>query len=126
MIFRMYFVKIFSHCIQNNLKLQLSISSNCTYVNMKKILFIFLWIKLSIFLIIIFAYNLLPFASVYHYANFTYPSFEKVSLKTAFKTWDAQHYIYLSEKGYSRDLGSDRFFPLLPILIKLLTFITRN
>ncbi len=93
---------------------------------MKKILFTLLWVKLSIFLIIIFAYNLLPFAGLNHFANFTYPAHEKISLKTAFKTWDAQHYLFLSEKGYKPNIDSDRFFPLLPILINLLTFITRN
>ncbi len=94
---------------------------------MKKILFTILWIKLSIFLIIIFAYNLLPFAAYTHHINFVYPPKEEISLKVAFKTWDAQHYLYISEKGYSKKSPpNNAFSPLFPFTIYLFTFITRN
>lgn len=92
----------------------------------KEILTIIIGSKITIFLIIFLAYNLLPFAKNYYYVSFIYPPNEKISLKSAFKTWDAQHYLFLSEQGYKPDNESNRFYPLFPMLIKFSTYFTRN
>lgn len=41
-----------------------------------------------------------------------------------FATWDAEHYLYLSELGYSKDLPSCAFFPLWPFVIRWLSVVT--
>lgn len=92
----------------------------------KKIIFLIIWVKLCTFFIIFLSFNLLPFAKNYYYANFIYPPNEKISLQSAFKTWDAQHYLFLSEQGYKRGQISNAFSPLFPILVNFLTKIFNN
>lgn len=41
-----------------------------------------------------------------------------------FATWDAQHYLYLSQEGYSPDAPSVAFYPLWPLLIRATTAST--
>lgn len=35
-----------------------------------------------------------------------------------FATWDAAHYLYLSEVGYRHDVASCAFYPLWPLLVR--------
>lgn len=92
----------------------------------KKILIGVIFIKIVIFTVIFLAYYLLPFNAAGYYANFVYPANEKVSLASAYKTWDGQHYLFLAEKGYNKGQLSNAFMPLFPILISVLTLVTRN
>jgi hypothetical protein len=41
-----------------------------------------------------------------------------------FATWDAAHYLYLSEVGYSREVHSCAFYPLWPLLIRFFSILT--
>jgi len=93
---------------------------------MKKIIITAIFIKLTVFLIIFLAYNLLPTNLSGHYLNFLYPNNQRVTLLSAYKTWDAQHFLFLSEKGYSKDQISNQFLPLLPLTISAVSVITRN
>ena len=77
--------------------------------------------KLSVLLLIFLAYNLLPFFQANFEVNFVDPLHPDVTLASAFSTWDAQHYLYLSENGYHAGQLSDAFFPLFPLLIHLAT-----
>ena len=77
--------------------------------------------KVGVLLLIFMAYNLLPFFRGNFDVNFVDPLHPEVSLASAFSTWDAQHYLYLSEAGYHPDQISDAFFPLLPLLIHVAT-----
>jgi len=75
--------------------------------------------KLAVLLVVFLAYELLPFSTPNFEINFVDPARRVVSLATAFSTWDAQHYLYLSESGYHAGQMSNAFFPLLPLLIHL-------
>lgn len=78
--------------------------------------------KILFLLLVFLTLGLLP--NIFHLenfnANFHWP--EDQDLTTAarlFKTWDAQHYLYLSQNGYSPGGPSNNFFPLWPALIRL-------
>jgi hypothetical protein len=92
----------------------------------KKILSLTLFIKVTVLVLIFLAFNLLPFNSSAHSLNFLYPKDEKVSLASAYKTWDAQHYLFLSQKGYKVGSESDRFFPVLPFSIDVVNKLINN
>jgi hypothetical protein len=77
--------------------------------------------KASVLLLVFLAYNLLPFFQGNFEVNFVDPLHPDVTLASAFSTWDAQHYLYLSENGYHAGQLSDAFFPLFPLLIHLAT-----
>ncbi|HLY64914.1 MAG TPA: hypothetical protein VKU60_05215 [Chloroflexota bacterium] len=81
-------------------------------------------IKLTVLLLVFLAYALLPFFTDNYAINFVDPAYEEPSLASAFSTWDAQHYLYLSENGYHPGQMSNAFFPLLPALIHLATPLT--
>lgn len=89
---------------------------------MKKVIYTILFAKVSIFLLIFLAFSLLPFSKAGYYFNFHYPANSQVTLTTTFSTWDAQHYLFLAQKGYHPGEESNRFFPLFPSLIRLFAF----
>jgi hypothetical protein len=59
------------------------------------------------------------FATEIYYSNFRWPPDEPPSLISAYKTWDGNHYLYLSEMGYRPGSISNAFYPLWPICIRL-------
>lgn len=52
-------------------------------------------------------------------ANFHWPPDALPSWSTLFATWDAQHYLYLAEKGYGPGAVSNSFYPLWPFLMRI-------
>lgn len=82
--------------------------------------------KLGVLLIIVLAYRSFPFNLAAYYGNMHYPVIGRISLATAFKTWDAQHYLYLSRAWYAPRRPSDAFFPLLPVLIAAVAAVVRD
>ncbi len=88
---------------------------------LKRIIFLTISVKIFIFLLIIIGFYTLPFHKNNYQINFHYPEKEPITLQTAFKTWDAQHYLYLSEFWYKPNHPSNTFYPLFPVLIRLLT-----
>lgn len=92
----------------------------------KEIFALILSFKLITFFIILLAYHLLPFNKDFYRANFIYPPNETITLKTAYKTWDAQHYLYLIEKGYQDKSISIAFFPLFPLIGSLVNSFLNN
>lgn len=77
--------------------------------------------KTITYLAIAGAYRLFPFLSWTYYSALHYPSNEGISLLTAYKTWGAQHYIYLSQVGYHAGGPSNDYYPLLPALMHLVS-----
>lgn len=69
-------------------------------------------------------YALVPFSTPHHDANFVYPIGEEASLGSAFKTWDANHYLFVAEQGYRPYHISNAFYPLYPFLVRVLAFAT--
>jgi len=82
--------------------------------------------KIIIFTVIFLSYNIFPFSKNSYYLNFVYPKNESISLVTSFKTWDAQHYLFLAENGYTKGNISNAFFPLYPIFIGILDKLINN
>jgi len=41
-----------------------------------------------------------------------------------FGTWDAAHYLYLSEVGYGKNMPSCAFYPLWPVLVRCFSVVT--
>lgn len=84
------------------------------------------FVKVCIAFLIVIAYTTFPFNTTYYLPNFIYPRNEALSLKTAFKTWDAQHFLFLSEKGYQHHIDSNAFAPLYPFSLFLLNGVTKD
>lgn len=82
-------------------------------------------VKLILLLVGFVSYSNFPFSEINYTQNFHYPNHESNYIKP-FKTWDAQHYLFLSEKGYTVGNESNRFFPLFPILISVVSFFLKN
>jgi Gpi18-like mannosyltransferase len=91
---------------------------------LKKLITIAIIVKLTIFLVIILAYFVLPFNIENYHANFVYPPNEQANIFSVFKTWDGQHYLFLAEKGYPNEVTtSTAFYPLYPFIIRSIGFI---
>jgi hypothetical protein len=82
--------------------------------------------KVAVLLTVCIAYHWFPFDTGNYYVNFHQPLNGTISLRTAYETWDTQHYIYLSETGYVRGSPSIRFQPLFPLAIHILTPVLRD
>jgi hypothetical protein len=84
--------------------------------------------KILTTLFVLYSTRLLPplFDVASFRANFHWPADEALTASVYFKTWDAQHYLYLSAFGYLPGAESIRFFPLWPWLIRAGAALTGN
>ena len=83
--------------------------------------------KLVIFSLVMGSATLSPenFNLTQHQANFHWPVDEPVGRSTHFKTWDAQHFLFLAEEGYAEARSNTQaFYPLWPLLIRIGSFVT--
>jgi len=95
--------------------------------NLKSLISLTILTKIFLLVVVAVGFYFLPFNKYQHDHNFLYHNNERITLHSAFKTWDAQHYIFLAEKGYSKESPpSLAFYPLYPTLIKLLKPIFFN
>jgi len=81
--------------------------------------------RCSFFGLICLCRRLLPniFSEGNYRLNFHWPA-EALPGPAAFlKTWDAQHYLFLSQHGYAGAGESARFFPLWPLAIKVGSYL---
>ncbi len=78
--------------------------------------------KIGVFSTILLGF-FFPFQSANFEANFHFPPGAGPDWSTHFKTWDAQHYLFLAEEGYHPAQQSDAFYPLLPFLIRGFRFL---
>lgn len=92
----------------------------------KKLLFLTLITKLLTICLVIIGFYLLSFNKTNYHINFHYPPHSPITLASAFSTWDAQHYLYLSQHGYKPNQVSNWFFPLYPTLIHISTYLISN
>jgi hypothetical protein len=46
------------------------------------------------------------------------------SFTSHFTTWDAEHYLFLSERGYQKDAPSSAFYPLWPVAVRWASILT--
>lgn len=78
------------------------------------------------FVLIFLGFILLPFNKESYFGNFLYPKNQKIDIVSNLKTWDAQHYLYLSENGYKKNQASNSFYPLYPFVIRVLNYAVNN
>lgn len=78
-------------------------------------------LKIILFAVIILSQALLPvFFSVEGFkGNFHDPPHAEPTRDCIYKTWDAQHYLFLSQHGYVPGTMPCAFYPLWPFLIRL-------
>jgi len=81
--------------------------------------------KVYLLALVYLTFQLLPsiFATEIYYENFHWPPDDPPSLASAYKTWDGNHYLYLSEMGYQPGAISNALNPLWPICIRLGSFL---
>ncbi|MBI2410563.1 MAG: hypothetical protein HYV32_01525 [Candidatus Kerfeldbacteria bacterium] len=88
-----------------------------------KLLWVCFSIKLLHVLLIIVVYYSFGIWELARSSNFLAQPDELRSLLSAFTTWDAQHYIFLAQHWYAPAQQSNAFYPLFPLLIRMITFI---
>ncbi|MBI4430277.1 MAG: glycosyltransferase family 39 protein [Candidatus Omnitrophica bacterium] len=95
---------------------------------LRNLVILILCVKLIQLAVPAVAFHVFPFQNeeIYRSDNIVYPENEPVTWKTAYKTWDANHYLYLAEKGYLPRGISNRFPPLYPLLIWLAKGVAAN
>lgn len=93
---------------------------------MKHLFVLAVTIKLILLVIIFLAFNLLPFNEQMQNGNFLANKNEKISLQSSFKTWDAQHYLFLIQNGYAPEQNSNKFFPLYPTIVNGMNYFIDN
>jgi Gpi18-like mannosyltransferase len=91
---------------------------------LKRIVLIAAAVRLASLSVILVAHSFIPFSVPHHDANFVYPIGEQAGLVSAFKTWDANHYLFLAEQGYEPLHISNAYYPLLPLLIRVVRVAT--
>ena len=89
----------------------------------RKVLKAALLVKTGIFATIILGCFLLPFVAANYEGNFHYPPRAEPGFSAHFKTWDAQHYLFLSEQGYQAGQPGNAFYPLFPFLIRIFHYL---
>jgi hypothetical protein len=92
---------------------------------MKNILRIVILSRLLLLAIGVIVFLKFPFSLPSYTGNFHFPQQESRYV-LPFKTWDAQHYLFLADNGYITGQESNRFFPLYPAFIFALTIFIRN
>ena len=83
-------------------------------------------LKLAILAILLLSFHFFPFDFQAFEGNFHYPADGVLDWTAPFKTWDAQHYLFLADQGYAPGSESDSFYPLLPFLIHWTQFLFLN
>ncbi|MEK7565617.1 MAG: hypothetical protein AAB506_01055 [Patescibacteria group bacterium] len=93
----------------------------------KKIIEIFLFWRFSLLFIGFVSINILPFKA-------SFPYIDETLISSGFPQWlwqwgnfDGVHYLTIAQHGYLGLVNNEQvFFPLYPLLIKLLYFLTQN
>jgi hypothetical protein len=86
---------------------------------LRKLLLAALAVKLVVLGLAVASHLVVPFREDFYWTNFVYPFDEEPSLRTALKTWDAVHYLFLADHGYQPWHISNAYYPLLPLAMRL-------
>jgi hypothetical protein len=104
------------------------IMNNETFLRSKSvrlILPLFVYVLFTFAFVLICINNFPPIFSVEGYkTNFHWPLDEQITIANFFKTWDAQFYLYLSSEGYKAGNPASGYYPLLPFLIRIFSYLT--
>jgi hypothetical protein len=82
---------------------------------------LYLTIKLALIVVALLGNQLLPFNWHLYNTNLVLDIQNLPDVFRPFNTWDTQHYLFLSQRGYGVNPMSNAFYPLYPFLIWLLT-----
>lgn len=93
--------------------------------SLKKTVQLTILLKASLLTLIFLSYHFLPFNFENERGN-SLGSVSSFSFASTLTTWDAQHYLFLADHGYAPGQMSNAFYPLLPYLIKLFSFLFLN
>jgi hypothetical protein len=77
--------------------------------------------KAGLIVAALLASQLIAFNWQLYEVNLVWPLENLPDLFRPFNTWDTQHYLLLSQRGYATNPMSDAFYPLYPMVIRLLT-----
>lgn len=91
---------------------------------LKDLILIALIMKASTFLIMFLTAHLLPFCYECYVSDFAYLPVYSWSSWLSLGTWDARHYMYLVDIGYSAGVPSNVFYPLFPLLVSVVKLIS--
>lgn len=91
----------------------------------RRVFYALLSYKILYFSVICFALWLWPELNKAAYNNcIHWPRNSAPTEATHFATWDAAHYLFLSEAGYKRGSPSCAFYPLWPLMIRAGSYLT--
>lgn len=82
---------------------------------------LYLSIKVGLIVVALLGGQLLPFNWSLYRTNLLLDIQGLPDIFRSFNTWDTQHYLFLSQKGYGVNAMSNAFYPLFPYLIWLFT-----
>src|SRR5260221_9817878 len=81
--------------------------------------------KSALLALMYLGYHFLPF-NIQNYQLNSIGSAPPIDFLATFRTWDAQHYLFLAEHGYAPQQMSNVFYPLFPFLIGIFSFLFFN
>jgi Gpi18-like mannosyltransferase len=91
---------------------------------LKKLITITIFVKLTIFILIISSYFILASNMYYNNAHYGIFPHQYPDFFSLLRSWDAGHYLSLAENGYPNGVTeSTAFYPLYPFLIKSVGFL---
>lgn len=85
------------------------------------LLVLYLAIKAGLVSAALLGNQLLPFNWYLYNVNLVFDVQNLPPIFRAFNTWDTQHYLLLSQRGYGVNPMSNAFYPLYPLLIRVFT-----
>jgi hypothetical protein len=91
---------------------------------LRRILGVTIAVRVCVLAAILVGGSVVPFSVAHHDANFVYPIAEEANVFSPFKTWDANHYLFLAERGYEPKNINNAFYPLLPALVRVVSTVT--
>ena len=86
-----------------------------------QLIVLYLAVKVGLVLVALIGSQLLPFNWQLYNDNLVLDSQNLPDLFRPFNTWDTQHYLLLSQRGYGVNPMSNAFYPLFPYLIRAFT-----
>jgi hypothetical protein len=99
--------------------------------DVKKILILFVIVKIAILFVGVLGYNFVDFSENYYEESYVYMDYKTAPLISVWAHWDGQWYMKIAENGY-KIMGNEldkfgvAFFPLYPIVMSILLLVIKN
>jgi hypothetical protein len=89
--------------------------------HLRTLVLLYLAVKVGLVAVALLGHALVPFNWAHYQVNLVLDVQHLPDIFRAFNTWDTQHYLLLSQRGYGVNPMSNAFYPLYPYLIWALT-----